>query len=193
MRTPAEALALADEIRLGPARRTLLPWVIAHEPERAAAFLSPSELLWVGIGTTRVEPALDSWGAPGEPRIGCLCLRLTHPQAVDNLAGRWSFGMLASAFPDLNLRLAELLTELNMPAALLGPVLTSATLDFVDTAVSRDQDDRRGLVEFVQALGVARVEQYLALLTTDGPLVPIADGAGTLASGAGGPKSGAAR
>jgi hypothetical protein len=193
IRTPAEALALVDEIRLGPARRTLLPWVIAHEPGRVAAFLSPSELLWVGLGTARVKAGLDSWGAPGEPRLGCLCLRLIHPQALDTLAGRWSFGMLASAFPDLNLRLAELLTELNMPAALLGPVLTSATLDFIDTAVSRDQDDRRGLVEFVQALGVARVEQYLALLTTDGPLVPIADGAGTPASGTGGTPSGAER
>ena len=63
-----------------------------------------------------------------------------------------------------------------MPAALLGPVLASATLDFVNGVVTRDQDDRRGLVEFVQALRADRVEQYLALLTTDGPLVPIDDG-----------------
>ena len=43
----------------------------------------------------------------------------------------------------------------------------------------------------MQALGVERVEQYLALLTTDGPLVPIdtcARHAGR--RGAGGPKSG---
>jgi hypothetical protein len=63
-----------------------------------------------------------------------------------------------------------------MPAQLLGPVLTSATLDFIETATSRDQDDRRGLVEFVQALRLERVEQYLALLTTDGPLVPVGSG-----------------
>ena len=60
-----------------------------------------------------------------------------------------------------------------MPAALLAPVLASATLDFVELAISRDFDDRRGLVEFVQALRARRVEQYLALLTTDGPLVPV--------------------
>ena len=81
--------------------------------------------------------------------------------------------MMASAFPDLNLRLAELLSELRLPAALLGPVLTSATLDFVNAVISRDPDDRRGLVEFVQALRSEHLEQYLALLTTDGPLVPI--------------------
>ena len=60
-----------------------------------------------------------------------------------------------------------------MPAALLGPVLAAATIDFVDSAISRDPDDRRGLVEFVQSLHTERVEQYLALLTTDGPLVPL--------------------
>jgi hypothetical protein len=83
--------------------------------------------------------------------------------------------MLASAFPDLNLRLAELLAELQMPAALLGPILTAATLDFVNSVISRDPDDRRGLVEFVADLRVERVEQYLALLTNDGPLVPIGE------------------
>jgi len=82
---------------------------------------------------------------------------------------------MVSSFPDLNLRLAELIAEMQMPASLLGPVLASATLDFVNTAVSRDEDDRRGLVEYVRALDRQRLEQYLALLTTDGPLVPMED------------------
>jgi hypothetical protein len=55
-------------------------------------------------------------------------------------------------------------------------VLTSATLDFINSAISRDPDDRRGLVDFVQGLTTDRVEQYLGLLTTDGPLVPIGEG-----------------
>ncbi len=62
-----------------------------------------------------------------------------------------------------------------MPAVLLAPVLTAAALDFVNSVASRDPDDRRGLVEFVQSLRPDRVEQYLALLTTDGPLVPLGD------------------
>ena len=60
-----------------------------------------------------------------------------------------------------------------MPPSLLAPVLSSATLEFVNLAISRDPDDRRGPIEFVQALRRDRVEAYLALLTTDGPLVPI--------------------
>jgi len=39
-----------------------------------------------------------------------------------------------------------------------------------------DFDDRNGWIEFVAAVGIDRVEQYLALLTTDGPLVPVTDG-----------------
>jgi hypothetical protein len=87
---------------------------------------------------------------------------MLNRQPWEIYTGRWNSGMTASAFPDLNLRLAELLEELHMPAVLLAPILTSATLDFVNSVVSRDPDDRRGLVEFVQALRTERVEQYLA-------------------------------
>jgi hypothetical protein len=91
----------------------------------------------------------------------------------DSLAGRWTWGTVASGFPDLNLRLAEILAELKMPAVLVGPVLKSATLELVNTAPSRGPDDRRALVEFVQSLTPVRVADFLAVLTTDGPLVPV--------------------
>jgi hypothetical protein len=192
-RTPAHGVGLAEEIRLGPARRTLLRWVLAHDPERAATFLAPSELFWLGLGNGRMDASLHAWGAPAEPRLGCLCLRLMDPGPIEILNGRWSYGMLASAFPDLNLRLAELLAELKMPAALLGPVLTSATLHFIDTATSRDSDDRRGLLEFVHALRADRIEQYLALLTTDGPLVPVGEAAEAPVAGGAGSNGGVQR
>ena len=70
----------------------------------------------------------------------------------------------------------KLLAELGMPAMLLPSVLPPAMLDFINTAECRDSDDRRGLVDFVQRLRIDRVEQYLALLTTDGPLVPMSEG-----------------
>lgn len=190
VRTPAEAAALAGEMGLSPARRTLLPWVVAYDPARLGAFLSPSELFWLGLDTKPVDPRLDAWGAPGEPRLGCLCLQLLDRRPWETLAGRRNSGILASGFPDLNFRLAELLTELQMPARLLGPVLGAATLDLINTVSSRDPDDHRGLVEFVQSLRRERVEEYLALLTTDGPLVPISEGS---QPGAAGGKTGAPR
>ena len=151
-----------------------MSWTIAHDAARVAAFFSPSELFWLGIGEAGVS-SLDAWGVPAGPRTGCLCVRVLTRRSPDIFSGRWNTGMAASAFPDLNLRIAELLGELHMPAALLAPVLRAATLDFVNMSISRDQDDRRGLVEFVQELKADRVEEYLALLTTDGPLVPIGE------------------
>jgi hypothetical protein len=184
LHTAAEAVEVADEIRLAPIRRTLLPWVVTHDFARVRVFLSPSELLWLGLEKAPVDPRFHAWGAQGEPRLGCLCLQLFDRRPWEPLAGRWNSGMLASSFPDLNLRLAELLTELQMPAPLLGPVLASATFDFINTATSRDQDDRRGLVEFVHGLRPERVEEYLAMLTTDGPLVPVNNAPGPAAAGA---------
>jgi hypothetical protein len=187
--TAGDAHDIAGRAGLSDARRSLLPWIAAHDPARVAAFLSPVELLWVGLDGAPAQ-ALDAWGAPARPRLGCLCLRMPDRRPWERFAGRWNSGMPASAFPDLNLRLAEILAELRMPAALLAPMLTSAMLDFVNTAISRDPDDRRGLVAFVQGLRSERIEQYLALLTTDGPLVPIEEVAVTKDkedSGSGGP------
>ena len=174
VKTPADVHALVDIVGLSAQRETLLSWTVTHEPARVAAALSPSELFWLGAGDV-VPAALDAWGVPAGARLGCLCVQVLAPRPWEIYTGRWNTGMTASAFPDLNLRLAELLSDLHMPAALLAPVLAGATPDFVNAVVSRDPDDRRGLVEFVQSLKAERVEQYLALLTTDGPLVPLGD------------------
>lgn len=178
VQTPADVAAVADAVQLGAARRSALAWTIVHDPSRAAAFLSPAELLWLGLEGRPADVALHAWGASAEPRLGCLCLQMPDRPSGDALAGRWSTGMMAGSFPDLPLRLAELLTELRMLPQLLAPVLAAATLELVNTAISRDQDDRRGLVEFVQALRAENLEQYLALLTTEGPLVPVGESTG---------------
>jgi hypothetical protein len=182
VRTHTDAAAVADEIRLAPSRRTLMPWIAAHDPARLPAFLSPIELFWLGLDAKPVDARLHPWGGPAEPRLGCLCVQMLDRRPWETFAGRWHLGFLASGLSDLNLRLAELLSELKMPAPLLAPVLAAATVDFTENATSRDPDDRRGPIEFVQALGVDRVEQYLALLTTDGPLVPVAAEGGEAAA-----------
>ena len=173
-RTTADVAALADAAAISAGRRALLSWMVVNDPARVRTFLSPVELLWAGLEKTRVD-GLNAWGSPASSRLACLCLQMIDRRPWEIFAGRLNSGMMASAFPDLNLRLAELLSELQMPAPLLAPVLTSATLEFINSAISRDPDDRRGLVDFVQGLTTDRVEQYLALLTTDGPLVPIGE------------------
>jgi hypothetical protein len=174
-RTPEDAATVADEIRLNPTRRTLLIWTSQYDPERVTAALSPVELFWLGLETKPVARALHVWGASAEPRLGCLCLQLPDRRPLEALAGRWESGIFASGFADLNLRLAELLADMKMPAPLLASVLAPATADLIDSAVIRGQDDRRGLIEFVHALKADRLELYLALLTTDGPLVSLGE------------------
>ena len=177
VRTDEDASALAASIPLGPVRRTLYPWTVAHDPSRTSSFFSPLELLWVGLGKAPISPSFHGWGVLAQARLGCLCLQIIDRRPLEMLAGRVNAGILASGFPDLELRLAELLADLHMPAPLLAGVLASATFDFVNGAAARDEDDRRALVEFVLALRVDRVEEYLAMLTTGGPLVPPSDAA----------------
>jgi hypothetical protein len=116
------------------------------------------------------------WGVLVEPRGGCHCLQVPGRRTGDVLAGRWFTGVLATGFADLNLRLAELLDQVHMPGALLAPVLAAATWDFTLGADMRDFNDVPGWSDYAKALDIDRIEQYLALLTTDGALVPVSEG-----------------
>jgi hypothetical protein len=170
IRTGADADVLAGSAGFSQARRTMLSWTVEHDPEKVADAFAPIDLLRLGLEGS--PPAdLDAWGAPASPRTGCLCLSLDAPRPWELLAGRSA--MVAAAFPDFKLRLAELLAELDMPASLLSPALAAATLDFVNTANPPGRHDRRAFESYVRGLRVDQVEQYLALLTTDGPLVPV--------------------
>ena len=170
-----DAESVAEIARMPAPRRSLFLWNAGEDRNRAAASLSMSDLLAIGLDGAAVAGSLDGWGVSGEPRLGCHCLQLPG-RPLDVFTGRWFSGILATGFVDLNIRLAEVLDELHMPGALLAPVLASATWDFAMNVKTSDFDDRNGWIEFVAAVGVDRVEQYLALLTTDGPLVPVTDG-----------------
>jgi hypothetical protein len=176
LRSLRDVEAIAGPLSLTPTRITLLSWAVQHR--RADVHLSPYELLLLGREAGAKPGDLDAWGVAAEPRLGCLCVQMPTPRQFDLFTGRWHTGVLATGFPDLNLRLAELLADLEMPGTLLPSVLAAATWDLVINVRSRDYDDRQGLVDFVDALTSDRVELYLALLTTDGPLVPILDGSG---------------
>jgi hypothetical protein len=174
--TPESAPALAQEIRLSPARATLVPWVLRHDRDRLVGLFSMTEVLWAGLEGAPLPTAFHAWGGPAEPRLGCLCLRMSDRRPWEMFAGRWYSGIPTSAFSDLPIRVSELLSDIPMPAALTAPVVASATLELIEGATMRDHDDFRGLIEFVRSLGRVSVEQYLALLTTDGPLVPLDTG-----------------
>ena len=171
--TPVEGASLADDVRLSPIRRTLLAWTLRHDPSRAATFFSLTELLWLGRDAVPIEPNLDAWGAPVQARTGCLCLQMLDPRPVDDFMGRWGTGVKMTGFPDSEpaARRASHGAAHAGAAARAGARVRITRLREQRGHPRPGRSARRSL-EFVQTLRADRVELYLALLTTDGPLVP---------------------
>ena len=176
VRTRDEAVSIGDELALPPLTRTLLAWNATFDARRAVAVLTPTQVFLLGLEPAADPARFDAWGVAVEPRSGCQCLQFPGRRTADLLPGRWFSGVLATGFADLNLRLAELLDEVRLPGALLAPVLAAATSDFTLDVEMRDFDDVPGWSDYAKALDIDRIEQYLALLTTDGALVPVTEG-----------------
>jgi hypothetical protein len=176
VRTRDEAAAIGDELALPPLMRTLLAWNATFDARRALDVLTLSHVFLLGLEPAADPARFDAWGVAVDTRSGCHCLQFPGRRAGDLLPGRWFGGVLATGFADLNLRLAELLDEVRMPGALLAPVLAAATSDFTLGVEMRDFDDVPGWSDYTKALDIDRIEQYLALLTTDGALVPVTEG-----------------
>ncbi len=81
---------------------------------------------------------------------------------------------MAARVPDLQVRVAELLSELQLPAALARGILAAATQDLVDEAKSAYNDDWLSLARQGQSVSRERMEDYVSSLAADGPLVPTA-------------------
>ena len=81
-------------------------------------------------------------------------------------------GLMASTVADLNLHIAVMLRKLRLPAAVAKAVLSAAVQDFIDEARPTDFNDWLTLVRTAQAVPRERIEDYVAVATADGPLVP---------------------
>jgi hypothetical protein len=167
----AGARVLAERAGLSASRTRLLSWVLAEEPEALEGYFSLSEVYWVGAAD-RAPVWLDRWGSSALATDACLCLRFPRAIPWERAAGRPETGLLAATTVDLSLRIAEILADRKLPAALSPGVLSLATLDFVDGIRAVHDDDRAALVRQAQGLAVARVEDYVGALTAGGPLVP---------------------
>jgi hypothetical protein len=169
-RTEADAASLAARAPTGALRRQLAPWVHAHDAASWPGYFSLLELVALGLERGRSPGMLLGWGNSDEPMTGRLAAAALPDTAWELHAGRLSSGLLASAVPDLQIRLADLLGELDLPADLLPDVLSSAVLAFVNGVPSRHPDDWRALVLTAAAVGPQDLERSLALLTTQGAL-----------------------
>jgi hypothetical protein len=169
VRTAEGLAALESDLIMGGARRRALRWTLANEPDQFPTMFSLSELLVLG----GVRPSdLHPWGMAVQAANGCLCSRLLPPRALILLAGRPQLGLSAATMPDVNLRIAILLRELGLPAALAKVVLSAAVQDFVDEARPTDDGDWLSMSRAAQRITRERVEDYIAAATATGPLMP---------------------
>jgi hypothetical protein len=160
---------VADELSIEGWRRRALSWMLAHEKDRVPSMFSATELLVLGGGRLA---ALNAWGMSMLSWEGCVCSRLTPPGRWQTLLGRPPLGLTASAVADLNLQVAIMLKELSLPAAIAKVVLGGAVQDFIDEVKPTDDADWVTLVRAARTISRDRIEDYIAVATASGPLMP---------------------
>jgi hypothetical protein len=169
---PALALDVARDAGLSEWRREAVRWALVHAPDEADRAFSLVELFWLGADSGN----LDAFGAAPLALTGCLCLEMPPPFAWENLTGRPAAGLLATLGVDVTLRLTEALAERKLPAALLPGVLAYAMLDVVDEADPAYFDDWPAFGRAAAAIDGGRIDDYIAALTANGPLIPASRG-----------------
>jgi hypothetical protein len=124
------------------------------------------------LGDPDPAAALDRIGMAALAVDGCVCTELLAPGAWTTGMGRPQIGLLPAYVADLNLHVLLTLRELHLPAALARGVLAAAMQDYIDEVKPIEADDWLTLVRAAQKVPRERIEDYVAALTADGPLVP---------------------
>lgn len=166
------AADVAHQAGLSEWRREALRWALRHASDETDRAFSLVELFWLGADASD----LNAFGSAPLALTGCLCLEMPAAIPWENLAGRPSAGLLASLGVDVTLRLTEALSERKLPAALLPGVLAYAMLDVVDEADPAYFDDWAAFGRTAAAIDGVRIDDYIAALTADGPLIPASRG-----------------
>ena len=168
--TPASLDDVVRDVAMDGWRRRAAEWGLEHDPANVPSLFSLTELL--RLGGANPSPALDGWGMAAFVSTGCVCNRLTAPGEWRNLAGRPQLGLLATAVADVQLRVASTLRDLGLPAAIAKHVLSGAVQDYIDEVRPNDIDDWLTLVRTARKISRDRIEDYVAAVTADGPLIP---------------------
>ena len=167
----AESLdAVARDVRLDGWRRRALQWSLLNDPVEVPRLFSLTERLY--LGGSPPPAVMDGWGMAAVVSHGCVCTRLAAPAERWNLSGRPQLGLISTAVPDVHLRVAIVLRELGLPAGIARHVLSAAVQDYVDEVRPNDTDDWLTLVRTGQMISRERIEDYVAAVTADGPLIP---------------------
>jgi hypothetical protein len=163
--------AAADSVGLDGRRRRAIRWMLHHDRAGVPSMFSLVDLLALGGGAPGAD--LDAWGMTALVSSSCPCTELVRPKDWHLLDGRPQLGLMASAMSDLNLRVAVMLHELEVPAGLAQPVLEAAVQEFIESVAPTDANDWWTLARTAQAVPRERIEDYVATAAAvGGPLVP---------------------
>jgi hypothetical protein len=171
----AAAQALAGEAGVPPLRQGLAGWVAQVNPAAFPGVLSMTEILRLGLAGQPMPEWLAGWGTAQRPVSGRVSAGPLPPWPWERYAGR-STRLVSCALPDLQMTMAVHLAALELPAMLVVDLMPSATFELVNTVGSRHADDFDALAEHVRGVDRIAIERHLGLLTTAGPLRPVAAG-----------------
>lgn len=172
MAEPGRLAPLAAKGRVDEWRVEAIAWSVQNEPQQVPRMVSRLELLWIGSARSATDGSLDAWGTSGVKWPGILGLGFPAPQEWETFIGLPATGGLASRQLDLTLLVAEALAEHRLPAVLARHVLAVAMQDLVDEVRPIHGDDWLGVARYVDDIPPGRLDDYIASLTTNGPLVP---------------------
>ncbi len=168
-RPGSDATAVIDEITMDGWRARALRWSVEHAPDRVPALFSMTELLRLGGAG---DGEAQAWGMSALDVLGCLCSYLPPPGLQTAFSGRPQIGgLLPVTVPDLHLRVAVVLSELRLPAALAKNVLQAALYDLLIDVTPLYPDDWLAYVRRARDLSRERIEDYLAAVTASGDLL----------------------
>ncbi|MGE0702303.1 MAG: hypothetical protein AB7F99_03425 [Vicinamibacterales bacterium] len=168
--------SVVTELEIDARRERVLRWTLAHAPDAVPSVFSLVEVLTLGGGAPGAD--LDAWGMGALAVTSCPCTRMMPAERWRLLEGRPQIGAMAAAVADLNLHLAVMLEDLQVPASLTKSILTTAVQELIERATPVHINDWRALFRAAQSVPRERVEDYVAAAAAvGGPLVPVNDDA----------------
>jgi hypothetical protein len=172
--SPGHWHAMAAAAGLDEWRSEAASWAAVFDPRTASGFFSLAELARLGTGPANTMPP-ETWhafGVSGWPLEARPALRFLTALPWAGMAGRNGTRLVPALVPDLTLAMAEALASRRLPAALLRGVLAFATQDLLDQLRANHDDDWMTMIARAQAVAQDRFDDYVAALTSGGPLRP---------------------
>jgi hypothetical protein len=163
---------VAHDAGLSEWRREALAWTIQHDRGALHDQFSLTETLWLGAPRMSAALDLDAWGPAQFALTGCPCLNMPAPGDWELLTGRPAVGLLGTRNADVQLRVAELLARLQLPASLAAGTTAFAIQDVVDRAQPAYFGDMLAVSRAVRDITPDRLTDYVAALASAGPLLP---------------------